>query len=81
MQFNDEGASSFGMVDRDVYVFPDSVQEELDCKRQQVALFLGEQLIIVPLLEGEHFYVGTQQLEQFQRDHRHRIYYWYMDLF
>ncbi|KAF3433464.1 hypothetical protein FNV43_RR24566 [Rhamnella rubrinervis] len=31
--------------------------------------------------EGGHFYVHTSSLEQYQIDHHHEMYHWYMDQF
>ncbi|KAF3457808.1 hypothetical protein FNV43_RR02468 [Rhamnella rubrinervis] len=57
----------------------DSPRRELEGRKQDVAMFLRGEAIMIPIRGGGHYYISTRRFEQMQTDHRHEMYKWYMD--
>ncbi|KAF3451159.1 hypothetical protein FNV43_RR07251 [Rhamnella rubrinervis] len=57
----------------------DSARCELEGRKQDVAMFLRGEAIMIPIRGGGHYYISTRRFEQMQTDHRHEMYKWYMD--
>ncbi|KAF3455470.1 hypothetical protein FNV43_RR00099 [Rhamnella rubrinervis] len=65
----------------DVGLDDDSAPRELEGRRQEVAMFLYKELVMIPNRGGGHYYMPIGRFQQMQEDHYHDMYMRYMDQF
>ncbi|KAF3433446.1 hypothetical protein FNV43_RR24548 [Rhamnella rubrinervis] len=65
----------------DVGLDDDSARRELEGRRQEVAMFLRRELVMIPIRGGGHYYMPIGRFQQMQEDHYHDMYMWYLDQF
>ncbi|KAF3448092.1 hypothetical protein FNV43_RR08800 [Rhamnella rubrinervis] len=70
------GESSLGS-----YTDSDSTQHELEGWRQQVAMLLRREAVMIPVKGGDYYYMPIGRFQQIQEDHFHDMYMWYLDQF